>query len=90
MTGLLLVHVIGTTEGSVERTELRATVIRACDGSSVSMPNAEALTSRVSDDTAAPARRAGVGIGMPIAYDTDIPAATKAMLAAACATQGVL
>jgi len=73
VTGLILVHVLGTTEGSVERTELRATIIRAYDG--------------VSDDTVAPVRRAGVG--MPIAYDTDMPAATKAMLAAACATQGV-
>ena len=73
VTGLLSVHVIGTTEGSVERSELRATFIHTCDG--------------VSDDTVAPVRRAGVG--MPIAYDTDMRAAKKAMLEAACATQGV-
>ncbi len=50
--------IIGETEGSVERIELRATQIRTYDGRRVLVPNAETFTSRVTNNTAAPVRRA--------------------------------
>src|SRR5690606_22039946 len=49
--------IIGETEGSVERIELRATQIRTYDGRRVLVPNAETFTSRVTNNTAAPIRR---------------------------------
>ncbi len=45
--------IIGETEGSVERIELRATQIRTYDGRRVLVPNAETFTSRVTNNTAA-------------------------------------
>ncbi|MFC3608066.1 mechanosensitive ion channel family protein [Stutzerimonas tarimensis] len=52
--------IIGETEGSVERIELRATQIRTYDGRRVLVPNAEIFTSRVTNNTAAPVRRGKV------------------------------
>jgi len=52
--------IIGDTEGSVERIELRATQIRTYDGRRVLVPNAETFTSRVTNNTAAPIRRGQV------------------------------
>lgn len=54
--------IIGETEGSVERIELRATLIRTYDGRVVSVPNAETFTFRVTNNTASPVRRAAIRI----------------------------
>ena len=73
--------VVGPTEGTVRRIELRATAIRTYDGRLVLVPNAELFTSRVTNNTAAPIRRAAVDV--PVGYGTDLRAAEDALLAAA-------
>lgn len=80
--------VIGETEGSVERIELRATIMRTYDGRMVSVPNAETFTSRVTNNTASPIRRANVEVYL--GYDSDLKKATNAMHAAAEGDQEVL
>jgi len=79
---------IGETEGTVERIELRATIVRTYDGRSVSVPNAETFTSRVTNNTASPVRRASVAL--PLGYDADLQSACKALLQAALGAEGVL
>lgn len=80
--------IIGETEGSVERIELRATQIRTYDGRRVLVPNAETFTSRVTNNTAAPIRRGKVVCAL--GYDVDIEATTQLMCQAAQHTPGVL
>ena len=63
--------IIGETEGSVERIELRATQIRTYDGRRVLVPNAETFTSRVTNNTAAPVRRGKVVCRLSYGIDTD-------------------
>lgn len=79
---------IGETEGTVERIELRATVVRTYDGRQVSVPNAETFTSRVTNNTASPVRRASVTL--PLGYDADLKRACDALLQAARGVEGVL
>ena len=62
--------VVGTTEGTVERIEVRATHIRTYDGRLVLVPNGEVFTSRVTNNTASPKRRASVFVF--IDYDQDL------------------
>lgn len=73
--------VIGETEGSVERIELRATLIRTYDGRVVSVPNSETFTSRVTNNTASPIRRASVEVYL--GYDVDLRQVMSAMREAA-------
>ncbi len=80
--------VVGETEGSVERIELRATQIRTYDGRLVLVPNAELFTSRVTNNTASPMRRATVPLYL--GYGADLPRAVEVLRAAAAATDGVL
>ncbi|WP_336512608.1 mechanosensitive ion channel family protein [Stutzerimonas stutzeri] len=80
--------IIGETEGSVERIELRATQIRTYDGRRVLVPNAETFTSRVTNNTAAPIRRGKVVC--TLGYEVDIEAVTRIMCRAAQHTPGVL
>ncbi|WP_404437059.1 mechanosensitive ion channel family protein [Stutzerimonas chloritidismutans] len=80
--------IIGETEGSVERIELRATQIRTYDGRRVLVPNAETFTSRVTNNTAAPVRRGKV-VCM-LGYGIDIDAISAVMREAAQQTTGVL
>ncbi len=80
--------IIGETEGSVERIELRATQIRTYDGRRVLVPNAETFTSRVTNNTAAPIRRGKVVCAL--GYDVDIDATTQILCQAAQHTPGVL
>lgn len=80
--------IIGDTEGSVERIELRATLIRTYDGRMVSVPNSETFTSRVTNNTASPVRRGSVELYL--GYDADLQRAIQVMLAAAQETEGVL
>lgn len=62
--------VVGETEGNVERIELRATHIRTYGGRLVLVPNAEVFTSRVTNNTASPVRRASVSLHL--GYETDL------------------
>jgi len=80
--------IIGDTEGSVERIELRATQIRTYDGRRVLVPNAETFTSRVTNNTAAPIRRGKVVCSL--GYEIDIGKISHIMRDAAQATAGVL
>ncbi|MFL9812187.1 mechanosensitive ion channel family protein [Stutzerimonas sp. VN223-3] len=80
--------IIGETEGSVERIELRATQIRTYDGRRVLVPNAETFTSRVTNNTAAPIRRGKVICSL--GYEIDIGTISHVMREAAQATAGVL
>lgn len=80
--------VVGETEGSVERIELRATHIRTYDGRLVLLPNAEVFTSRVTNNTASPVRRASVELFL--GYDVDLAAAAEVVREAAGQTPGVL
>lgn len=79
--------VVGDTEGSVERIELRATHIRTYDGRLVLVPNSEVFTSRVTNNTASPVRRASATF--PLSYDTDLAAARSVVLPAVSAIDGV-
>ena len=80
--------VIGTTEGSVERINLRATQMRTYDGRAVLVPNSEVFTSRVTNNTESPVRR-GV-IEVPLDYKTDLNRASALMRNAAQNARGVL
>jgi small-conductance mechanosensitive channel len=80
--------VVGETEGAVERIRLRATDIRTYDGRLVLVPNAELFTSRVTNNTASPVRRAVVPLFL--GYDSDLPKAVDAVREATAATSGVL
>jgi small-conductance mechanosensitive channel len=80
--------IIGDTEGSVERIELRATEIRTYDGRVILVPNAELFTSRVTNNTAAPVRRGSIEVFL--GYDADLNHAMTVMLEAVRTTEGVL
>lgn len=80
--------VVGDTEGAVERIRLRATDIRTYDGRLVLVPNADLFTSRVTNNTASPVRRAGARLHL--GYGTDLRHAAEILRAAAAATEGVL
>lgn len=80
--------VVGETEGSVERIELRATQIRTYDGRLVLVPNTELFISRVTNNTASPVRRAVVPLFL--GYDSDLPQALEVIRCAAAVAPGVL
>jgi small-conductance mechanosensitive channel len=80
--------VVGDTEGNVERIELRATAIRTYDGRLVLVPNAEVFTSRVTNNTESPVRRAVVALFL--GYDTDLPRAVEVIRDATVSAAGVL
>lgn len=80
--------VVGETEGTVERIELRATKVRAYDGRLVLLPNAEVFTSRIVNNTADPIRRGT--IATMLEHDTDLRLAATVFTEAAAATDGVL
>lgn len=80
--------VVGETEGSVERIELRATHIRTYGGRLVLVPNAEVFTSRVTNNTASPVRRATIQIFL--GYEEDLRHAMAVARDAAQKAEGVL
>lgn len=80
--------VVGETEGNVERIELRATHIRTYGGRLVLVPNAEVFTSRITNNTASPVRRASVALFL--GYDADLRRAGEVARDAARRTPGVL
>lgn len=80
--------VIGETEGSVERINLRATRIRTYDGRAVLVPNGEVFTSRVTNNTESPIRRGLIEV--PLGYDSDLKAAIATVQTAVENAEGVL
>lgn len=80
--------VVGDTEGTVERIELRATRIRAYDGRVALVPNAELFTSRIVNNTADPVRRGSVIVHL--GYEADLRRAIDTIGQAVRVTDGVL
>jgi small-conductance mechanosensitive channel len=80
--------VVGPTEGSVERIELRATQIRTYDGRVALVPNAEVFTSRIVNNTADPIRRGNVMF--QVGYNTDLSILVKRLREAVASVDGVL
>lgn len=80
--------VVGETEGNVERIELRATHIRTYGGRLVLVPNADVFTSRITNNTASPVRRAAVALHL--GYDTDLRRMSAVAREATERTPGVL
>lgn len=79
--------VIGDTEGTVEEIELRATQIRTYDGRLVLVPNGEVFTSRITNNTASPLRRASVYVYL--GYKTDTGRALSLILDTVRSVPGV-
>ncbi|MBB62653.1 MAG: mechanosensitive ion channel protein MscS [Pseudomonas sp.] len=80
--------VIGETEGTVERIELRATQIRTYDGRRVLVPNADTFTSRVTNNTAAPVRR-GQAVCY-LGYDVELQKVLRVLEEATLRAEGVI
>ncbi len=80
--------VVGETEGSVERIELRATQLRTYDGRVILVPNAEVFTSRIINNTAASIRRSSVQLF--IGYDSDLQRVVNVVEDATQIAAGVL
>lgn len=79
--------VVGETEGSVERINLRATQIRTYDGRAVLVPNGEVFTSRVTNNTESPIRRGTFEV--PLGYESDLEATMEAVRVAVQSAEGV-
>jgi len=97
LSGLLILYrqpfrrgdqiVSGAYEGTVERVEARATLIRTYDGQRVVIPNSEIYTRSVTVRTAFPKRRSEYDVG--IGYGDDIAAARRVILEALSRVEGV-
>jgi len=79
--------IVGETEGTVERIEVRATHIRTYDGRLVLVPNGEVLMSRVTNNTASPIRRASVFVYLE--YTEDYHRVSSVILQAVAHVPGV-
>jgi small-conductance mechanosensitive channel len=79
--------VVGETEGTVEKIEIRATHIRTYDGRLVLVPNGEVFMSRVTNNTASELRRTSVFVYLE--YDQDINLAMSVILKAMSSVPGV-
>ncbi len=79
--------VVGDTEGTVEQIELRATHIRTYDGRLVLVPNGDVFTSRITNNTASPLRRASVYVYLD--YKEDAGRALSVILDAVKSVPGV-
>ena len=77
----------GEFEGTVERIDARATLIRTYDGQRVVIPNADIYTRAVTVRTAFPKRRSEYEVG--IGYGDDIDRACEVILEGVGRTQGV-
>ena len=79
--------VVGETEGTVERIEVRTTHIRTYDGRLVLVPNGDVFMSRVTNNTASPLRRASVFVYLD--YTEDLERAMSVILQAVSRVPGV-
>lgn len=80
--------VSGGHEGTVERIETRATILKTYDGRRVVIPNSDIYTDAVVVNTAYEARRSHYDVG--IGYGDSIEDATASMLKAMRGVEGVL
>jgi small-conductance mechanosensitive channel len=79
--------VVGETEGTVERIEVRTTHMRTYDGRLVLVPNGEVFTSRVTNNTASPMRRSSVSVYLD--YRQDLERALSIILETVSCVPGV-
>ncbi len=79
--------VVGETEGTVERIEVRATHIRTYDGRLVLVPNGDVFMSRVTNNTASPLRRCSVFVYLD--YNQDVERAMSVILHTVTCVPGV-
>jgi small conductance mechanosensitive channel len=80
--------VVNEYEGTVERIDLRATILRALDNRLIVIPNADVYTATLINNTASPYRRQEIVIG--IDYNADLDQAEELALKVAAETPGVL
>lgn len=79
--------IVGETEGTVERIQIRATHIRTYDGRLVLVPNGEVFMSRVTNNTASKLRRTSVFVYLE--YDQDVNRAMSIILKTMLTVPGV-
>ena len=79
--------IVGETEGTVERIEVRVTHIRTYDGKLVLVPNGDVFMSRVTNNTASPLRRASIFVYLD--YKEDLEQAMSVILQAVSQVPGV-
>ncbi|EYB68949.1 hypothetical protein DEIPH_ctg012orf0005 [Deinococcus phoenicis] len=77
----------GTTEGTVEDIQMRATVVRTYDNRKVVIPNSDLYTGRVTVNTAFDQRSVSVSLTLP--YGVDLEAARQLMVTAAQGVEGL-
>ena len=75
-------------EGEVEEVSGRTTVLRTRDGRRINIPSTDVLDNSITVYTAFDTRRSSLTLS--IAYDADLAAAEKALVAAASSADGVL
>jgi small conductance mechanosensitive channel len=80
--------VVREFEGTVERIDLRATILRAHDNRLIVIPNADLYTATLINNTASPNRRQEFVVG--IDYDADLDQAEEMAKKVATETPGVL
>jgi small-conductance mechanosensitive channel len=80
--------VVGDFDGTVERIESRATLIRTYDNQRVVIPNSDIYTGTVTVRTAFPTRRSEYDVG--IGYGDDIVGAREAILEALAGIEGLI
>lgn len=80
--------IIGNYEGTVERIDIRTTLIRTYDGEIILLPNSEVFTSAVRVKTAFKQRRTNIEIG--ISYDASLPEVREILLKTIAQVDGVV
>jgi len=80
--------VVDGHEGTVEDIEVRATLLRTYDGRRIVIPNADVFTNAVIVNTAYPARRGEIAVG--VSYSADLRQAKAVIVAALAEVDGVL
>ncbi|MFT8244698.1 mechanosensitive ion channel family protein [Roseomonas sp. BN140053] len=98
LSGLLILYsrpfragdqiVSGAHEGTVERVEARATLLKTYDGQRVLIPNSNLYTRSIIVRTHFPVRRTAVVVG--IRHDADLAAAREVVLSAVREVEGVV
>ncbi|BAZ46060.1 hypothetical protein NIES4102_30880 [Chondrocystis sp. NIES-4102] len=80
--------IIGNYEGTVERIDIRTTLLRTYDGEMILLPNSEVFTSAVRVRTAFKQRRTDIEVG--ISYDASLPQARDILLQTIAQVEGVV
>lgn len=79
---------VGDFTGTVEKVDLRATELRALDGKTVLIPNADVFTSPIINYGRNPRRRLELTVG--VAYDSDLDLVSRTALEAIHTVEGLI